>query len=379
MNKVNVRPVRTTRDKKVFIKFQWKVYEGNPYWVPPLLMDRRKLIDRKSNPFYKHAEMELFLAERDGEVVGRIGAIVNHNHNKEHNENIGFFGFFECVDDRDVANALFDNARQWLLARGVTAVRGPASPSVNDEYGLLIDGFDKSPVILMPYNPPYYQRLIEDCGFTKAKDLYAYHVQKATVFSEKLVRVSEMLKKREGLVFRALDMKHFDREIEIIRDLYSRGWSRNWGAVPMTKEEFDYVAKDLKHIVHPELVIFAEVKGKPVGFSLSLPDLNIVLKDNKKGYLIPGMIRLLLYKKRINVVRILILGVVPEYLNSGIGGALFYETGRRGIDHGFPDGEASWVLEDNIMMNRGAELMHGELYKKYRVYESALRQQARAQ
>lgn len=379
MNNVNVRPVRTKRDEKVFIKFQWKVYDGSPYWVPPLLMDRRKLIDRKTNPFYKHAEMELFLAERNGNVVGRIGAIVNHNHNKEHNENIGFFGFFECVDDHDVANALFNNARQWLLARGVTAIRGPASPSVNDEYGLLIDGFDKSPVILMPYNPPYYQRLIESCGFKKAKDLYAYHVQKDTVFSEKLVRVSEMLKKREGLVFRTLDMKHFDREVEIIRDLYSRGWSRNWGAVPMTKEEFDYVAKDLKHIVHPELVIFAEVKGQPVGFSLSLPDLNMVLKENKKGYLIPGLIRLMLYKKRINVVRILILGVLPEYLNSGIGGALFYETGRRGIDQGFPDGEASWVLEDNIMMNRGAELMNGELYKKYRVYESALRQQARAQ
>jgi GNAT superfamily N-acetyltransferase len=379
MNNVIVRPVRTTRDERMFIKFQWKVYEGNPYWVPPLLMDRRKLIDRKNNPFYNHAEMELFLAERQGDVVGRIGAIVNHNHNKEHNENIGFFGFFESFDDQDVANALFDNARQWLLARGVTAVRGPASPSVNDEYGLLIDGFDKSPVILMPYNPSYYQRLIEGFGFSKAKDLYAYHVQKATVFSEKLVRVSEMLKRREGLVFRSLDMKHFDREVEIIRELYSKGWSRNWGAVPMTKEEFDYVAKDLKHIVNPELVIIAEVKGTPVGFSLSLPDLNIVLKGNKNGYLIPGLIRLLLYKKRINVVRIIILGVLPEYLNSGIGGVLFYETGRRGIDRGFYNGEASWVLEDNIMMNRGAELMNGERYKRYRIYELPFRQQALAQ
>ena len=369
---VIVRPTRTKRDEKLFIKFQWKVYEGNPYWVPPLLMDRRKLIDRKNNPFYRHAEMELFLAERDGYVVGRIGAIVNDNHNKEHNEKRGFFGFFECHDDQAVANALFDNARQWLFARGMSAMRGPASPSVNDEFGLLIEGYDKSPVNLMPYNPPYYQRLIENYGFAKAKDLFAYHVRKEKVFSEKLVRVSEMVKKKESVVFRSLNFKDFDREIEIIRNLYSRGWSRNWGSVPMTKEEFDYVAKDLKQIVNPDLVIIAEVRGVPIGFALSLPDLNMVLKENKHGYFIPGVIRLLLHKKRINFLRIIILGVIPEYLNSGIGGALFYETGRRGVDRGYPQGEASWVLEDNVMMIRGAELMGGDRYKRYRVYDLAL-------
>lgn len=371
---VSVRAVRTKRDEKVFIKFQWNIYEGNPYWVPPLLMDRRKLIDRKNNPFYRHAEMELFLAERNGDVVGRIGAIVNHNHIKEHNEKIGFFGFFECIDDQDVADALFESAKQWLISRGMPAVRGPASPSVNDEFGLLIDGFDKPPVIMMPYNPPYYQRLIEHHGFTKVKDLFAYHVQKDKVMTEKLVRVSEMVKKKEGVVFRSLDLKNFDREVEIIRDLYSRGWSRNWGAVPMTKEEFDYAAKDLRQIVNPDLVIIAEVRGTPVGFALSLPDLNMVLKDNKKGYLIPGVIRLLLHKKRINVVRIVILGVLPEFLHSGIGGVLFYETAVRGIERGFYDGEAGWVLEDNLMMNRGAELLKGDRCKQYRLYDLALRQ-----
>lgn len=369
---VNVRPVRTKADEKRFIKFQWKVYEGNPHWVPPLLMDRRKLIDRKNNPFYRHAEMELFLAERGGEVAGRIGAIVNHNHNKEHNENIGFFGFFECVDDQTVANALFDAVTQWLQAKNVTAVRGPASPSVNDEYGLLVDGFDKSPAILMSYNPPYYQRLIEGYGFTKARDLFAYYVEKEKVFTEKLIRVSEAMKKREGVTFRSLDMKNFETDVEIIRDLYTRGWSRNWASVPMTKEEFDYAAKDLKPIVDPYLVIIAEVKGTPVGFGMSLPDLNIVLKDNKRGYLVPGLVRLLFFKKRIHFVRIVILGVVPEFLNSGIGGVLFYETARRGIEHGFVKGEASWVLEDNLMMNRGAQLLKGERYKTYRIYEMAL-------
>lgn len=352
-----------------FIKFQWKPYEGNPYWVPPLIMDRKKLLNRKKNPFYKHAEMELFLAERGREVVGRIGAIVNDNHNKEHQENIGFFGFFECVDDQEVANALFDAAKQWLTAKGVTAMRGPASPSVNDEYGLLVDGFDKSPAILMSYNPPYYQKLIETYGFVKAKDLYAFYLHSDRVFSDKLKRVTEIVKKKSGAVFRSLDMKRFDEEVRTIRELYNKGWSRNWGEVPMTTEEFDYVAKDLKQIVDPELVIIAEIRGKPIGFALTLPDYNMILKDNKKGRLLPALIRMLLFKKRIDFSRVMILGVLPEYLNSGIGGVLFYETGMRSVKQGYPHGEASWVLEDNTMMMRGAELMNGEKWKTYRVYD----------
>ena len=348
------------------------MYDGNPYWVPPLLMDRRKLIDTRKNPFYNHAEMELFLAERDGEVVGRIGAIVNHNHNKEHNENIGFFGFFESIDDQSVANALFDRAKEWLKRKGVSAIRGPASPSVNDEYGLLVEGFDKPPAVLMAYNPSYYPRLIENYGFSKAKDLYAYYLHEKMVFSEKFTRVSELVRKREGLVFRTLNMSDFDNEVMRIREMYNRGWSRNWGEVPMTEEEFKAVAKDLKPIVEPELVIIAESKGKPVGFALSLPDLNIVLKNNRNGRLIPGLIRLFLFKKRIDFIRIIILGVIPEYLNSGVGGVLFYETGRRAVAKGYPHGEASWVVEDNVMMVRGAQMMNGERYKTYRIYELAL-------
>jgi GNAT superfamily N-acetyltransferase len=355
-----------------FIKFQWKPYEGNPYWVPPLIMDRKKLIDRKKNPFYKHAEMELFLAERDGEPVGRIGAIVNDNHNKEHNENIGFFGFFECIDDQAVANTLFDEAKTWLKARGATAMRGPASPSVNDEYGLLVDGFDKSPAILMSYNPPYYQRLIETYGFVRAKDMYAFYLHSDRVFSDKLKRVTEIVKSKSGAVFRSLDMKRFDEEVQTIRELYNKGWSRNWGEVPMTTEEFEYVAKDLKQIVDPELVIIAEIRGKPVGFALTLPDYNIILKGNKKGRLLSAIIRMALFKKRIDFSRVMILGVLPEYLNSGIGGVLFYETGMRSVKQGYHHGEASWVLEDNTMMIRGAELMNGEKWKTYRIYDYAL-------
>ena len=372
MSSISIRPARTKKDETAFIKFQWKIYEGNPYWVPPLLLDRRKLIDRKKNPFYQHAEMELFLAERDGEIVGRIGAVVNHNHNKEHSDKVGFFGFFECQNDPAVAKLLFDSAAGWLKTRGMSAVRGPASPSVNDEYGLLIDGFDKPPAILMSYNPPYYQQLIENYGFKKAKDLFAYYLIDKKVFSEKFTRISEMAKKRDGLVFRTLNMKDFDNELVKIHELYSRGWERNWGEVPLTDAEFTYMAKDLKPIVNPEVVIIAESKGKAVGFGVSLPDLNIVLKDNKKGRLIPALIRMVLFKKRINFMRIVILGVLPEYRNSGIGGLLFYETGRKGVEQGYWQGEASWVLEDNLMMNRGAKLMNAEKSKTYRIYEMPL-------
>jgi len=372
MSTVSVQPVSSKKDTNRFIRFAWKIYDGSPHWVPPLLMDRRKLMDKEKNPFYKHSEAEFFLAHREGELVGRIGAIVNHNHNKEHNENIGFFGFFECINDQSVADALFGTATKWLKARGVTAVRGPANPSVNDEYGLLIDGFDRPPVILMPYNPPYYATLIEKAGFKKIKDLYAYHVSKEHVMTEKLQRVSEMVRQREGLTFRSLNMNDFDNEVARIKEVYNRAWQYNWGAVPMTDDEFLALAKDLKPVVVPELVVIAEYKGEPIGFSLSVPDLNIVLKHNKRGYLLPGLFRMMCQKKKINWVRILVLGVVRERQRTGAASVLFYETARRGIGLGYFDGEASWVLEDNTMMNRAAELMKGDRYKTYRIYQMSL-------
>ena len=339
MAEITIRPVQSSRDVRRFIKFQWVPYKDNPVWVPPLLMDRRKLIDKKKNPFYKHADAEFFLAERDGEVVGRIAAILN---NKQHNENIGFFGFFECIEDQAVAFALFDAAKNWLSAKGVDAIRGPASPSVNDEYGMLVEGFDRSPAILMSYNPPYYPAFTEAYGFAKAKD-------------------------------RSLNMKDFANEVQNIHELYTRGWTANWGEVPLTDEEFDYMAADLKAIVNPDLVVIAEVKGKPVGFGLSLPDYNEILKDNKHGWLIPGILRILLFKKRIKYARVVMLGVLPEFMNSGIGAILFYETGRRINRNGMPHGEASWVLEDNVMMNRGAQMMNGQIIKKHRLYQMSLR------
>jgi len=368
VNELTVRPICSKRDAYSFIRFLWKIYRDYPAWIPPLVMDRKKLMDREKNPFYKHSDAEFYLAERDGIVVGRIAAIINHNHNKEHGEKIGFFGFFECIDDQSVADALFDTVKKYLKERGVTAMRGPVNPSINDEIGLLIEGFDLSPAIMMTYNPPYYINLIEKYGFKKAKDLYAYLLDQRTVYTDRFNRAHELAKQRQKLSFRGFDMKHFYDEVDRVKKIYNKAWAKNWGAVPMTDEEFDALAADLKQIIVPDLVIFAEKEGKQIGFALSLPDINIALKYNKNGNILPALYYLKTKKKEINLVRILVLGVIPEYLSTGAGAALFYETAIRAKKLGYQYGEASWILEDNEPMVKSAEAMQGKITKRYRIY-----------
>jgi GNAT superfamily N-acetyltransferase len=372
MDGLIVRPIASKQDVNTFVRFLWKIYKNYPAWIPPLMMDRKKLMDRAKNPFYKHTDAEFYLAERDGEIVGRIGAIVNHNHNKEHNENIGFFGFFECINDQTVANTLFDKVKEYLLAHGVTAMRGPANPSVNDEYGLLVEGFDVSPTVMMTYNPPYYIELIEKYGFRKVKDLYAYLLDQDTVYTDRFNRAYELVKKRHNLTFRSFNEKRFNEEVARVKEVYNKAWAKNWGAVPMTDEEFDALAVDLKPVIVPELVIFAEKEGKTIGFALSLPDINVALKYNKNGYLLPGLYHLLTKKKKINLVRVIVLGVLPEFLGTGAGGALFYVTAMHAKKLGYQYGEASWILEDNDRMNKSAEAMQGVINKRYRIYEMGI-------
>jgi GNAT superfamily N-acetyltransferase len=374
MTDIVVRPVRAKADERRFIDFIYTHYRGYPHWVPPLRIERRKLIDTRKNPFYLHAERELFLAERAGRVVGRIGAIVNHNHNRRHDDRVGFFGFFESVDDQEVAAALVEAAKGFLRSRGLNAMRGPASPSVNDEYGLLIEGFDVPPAVMMPYNPPYYAALLEGCGLRKAKDLYAYlGSTESTLAQPKIVRANEILKKRSGLTYRSLDMKNFAADIERIKQVYNRAWQGNWGEVPMTGEEYDALARDLKPIVRPELVVIAETAGGAVaGFGLALPDINIALAGNRGGGLLRGLWLLLTRRSRIDCCRILVLGVLPEYKRTGAAGVLFYELAAHARELGFRQGEASWILEDNLMMIRAAETMQGRRCKTYRIYEMAI-------
>jgi hypothetical protein len=370
MNNINIRVVSSKKDLMQFIKLQWKIYKDDPYWVPPLIMDRKKLLNREKNPFYKHAEMEMFLAEKDGEVVGRISAIKNDLHNKYHNDKVGFFGFFECINDQVVANALFNKAKEWLKSKGCDEMRGPANPSSNDEYAMLLEGFEDEPRLLMTYNPKYYLDLCDNYGFKKAKDLNAYKISNEKITkSEKLKRVAEIATKRSGIIISQLDMKNFRKEIDKVKYVYNKAWAPNWGFVPLTEEELDAMAEDLKPLVEPSLVLFGEINGETVGFSLVMLDYNTVFKE-MNGRLFPfNFIKLKTLKKNIRWARIITLGIIPEFQKRGLDSVFYWEIVNRAQKLGIYLGEASWILEDNEMMNRGAEVMNGELYKKYRMYE----------
>ncbi len=373
MSEITVKPVQSKKDFKTFLKFPWKVYKNDPYWVPPLFIEKKKILDKKKNPFFKRADMEMFLAEKNGETVGRIAAIRNDVHNEVHNENIGFFGFFESINDQDVANKLFETAEKWCKDQGLDAIRGPANPSSNDEYALLIEGFDDSPRLMMTYNPKYYMDLIENYGFKKIKDLYAWKIENDKIMkSEKLLRVSEIARKRSGIKIREVDMKNFKKELEIVKYIYNKAWAPNWGFIPMTDEEIDALASDLKPLIEPSIVLFGEIDGKPVGFALVMLDYNQIFKE-MNGHLFPfNFIKLYTKRKQIKWARIITLGIIPEYQKRGLDAVFYYEIAKRAEKIGILLGEASWILEDNEMMNRGAKVMNGTLYKKYRVYQKEI-------
>lgn len=367
---VTVKTVSSKKELMQFIKLPWKIYKNDPYWVPHLLMDRKKILSKEKNPFFKHAEMEMYLAEKNGEIVGRIAAIKNDLHIKYHNENAGFFGFFECINDQEVANALFDKAKAWCKSKGLDIMRGPANPSSNDEWGMLIEGFDDEPRIMMTYNPRYYLDLCNNYGFCKAKDLHAYKLENHKVMSsEKLKRVAELAAQRAGLKISSLNMKDFNGELEKVKTVYNKAWAPNWGFVPLTDDEIDALAVDLKPLVDPSLVLFGEINGEVIGFALVIRDYNQVFKK-MNGRLFPfGWLHLVFGKKKITWSRVITLGVIPQYQKRGLDAVFYYEIVQRAHDLGIDLGEASWILEDNEMMNRGAEVMKGDLYKKYRVYE----------
>ncbi len=373
---VQIRTVTSQSDTNDFIDAQWLFYKNDPNFVPPLKMDRRKLLNKKVNPFYKHAEMELFLAERNGAVVGRIGAIVNWNHNKTHNDSVGFFGFFECEDNQETANALFESAAQFLRRYDMTAMRGPLNPSMNDESGLLVEGFDSPPVVLMTYNPPYYADLIEKAGLAKVKDLLAYHLHNEHYLSDKLQRLTNIVRERNHVTVRSVNFKNkqqFFNDVNTLKTIYNAAWEPNWGFVKMTDEEFDFLANDLKQIADPDFTLILEIKGKPVGFALGLPDINQCLIHNKKGGILGGIWHLLTKKKQITYTRIIVLGVLPEYQKTGVDAVLYWDLGDKARKKGRPYGEASWILEDNVMMNRAlTTTMLGKVYKKYRLYEKGI-------
>ncbi|NIM99259.1 MAG: hypothetical protein GTO24_14615 [candidate division Zixibacteria bacterium] len=370
--KLVIEPVQKRKDLLEFIKFPWQVYKDDPYWVPPLIMERKEFLNKEKNPFFKHAEVVLYLARREGQTVGRIAGIVNHNHIEFHQEKAGFFGLFECERHYEVTKALLDSVRGWLKARGMQIMRGPANFSSNEDWGLLLEGFDSPPVIMMPYNPSYYLELVESYGMTKAKDLYAYFIDETLPTPERVVRMAESIKKKVGVTVRNVDMKDFKGEVKRIKQIYNSAWSKNWGFIPMTDKEFDHLAKNLKQIVDPHMVFIAEVNNKPAGFSLALPDFNQVLAK-LNGRLFPlGIFKLFWHTKvrnKIDGVRIITMGVVPKYQRRGIDTVFYAETYNVGVKRGYKWAEMSWVLEDNVLMNRTLELLGAKVYKKYRIYE----------
>ncbi|MGA9524826.1 MAG: N-acetyltransferase [Myxococcaceae bacterium] len=375
-SEVTITPVQSKADKDAFIRFPYALYKNDPNWVPPLLMERYDFLNSKKNPWFEFGTVELFLARRKGEVVGRIAAVNDPRYNEFHGTNQGFFGMFDAVDDAAVAKGLFDAAAQWCRSRGFNKMMGPASFSSNYEFGTLVEGFDAPPVVMMAYNPRYYPALIEAVGLKKAKDLLAWELSSSVPPPEKVARVADKIRKREGIVVRPVNLKDFEAEAQRIKDIYNSAWEKNWGFVPMTEHEFDHLARDLKQVVVPDLLMIAEVNGEPVAFSMTIPDANVVYKaagGRLTRYGLPiGLVKMLLAMRKMKRLRLITLGIKPGYRKRGIDAILYLDTLRKAKELGYSGGEISWTLEDNDLVNRAIESMGGRKYKTYRVYERDL-------
>jgi hypothetical protein len=376
MSSIEIKKVKSNKELMQFIKLPWNIYKNDPSWVPPLIMDRKKLLNKNTNPFFQHSEMDLFLAFKDRKIAGRIAAITNENHNKFHEDNVGFFGFFESINDIEVSNALFATVENWLTDHGKNGILGPMNPSTNDEAGLLIDGFDTPPFVLMCHNPSYYSELIEKYGFTKAKDLWAWYINSETAnknISEKMYRVAEKSVEKYGLTVRTINFKNMKQEVKILKEIYNNAWSKNWGFVPMTDDEFNHLAADMKQVADEDFIFIVEKEGRPIGFSLTLPNINEVLIKIKNGKLFPtGLFKLLFGLKKVKTVRVITLGIIKEYQFAGFSSIMILKTIKTALDKGLKGGEMSWILEDNQAMNSPIESLGSKKHKIYRIYHKQI-------
>lgn len=372
---MEIESVEGSRGLSAFIDVAWRIPDSvrHPRWVPPLRMMVRDALDTKRNPFYRDAGMALFIARRDGRPVGRIAAIENRAHNRVHADRVGFFGFFECADEPAAARALVAAAEAWLKARGLECIRGPVSPSTNYECGLLVHGSDEHPVFLTPWNPPYYEQLLLSTGLGVARNLLGYWLpygEPGYEIPPRLTALAERAAARAQLTFRDLEPSRFWSEVELCWDIYNSAWERNWGFVPMTREEFLHMAASLKPLLVPQFAFLAEVQGEPAGFMLSVPDYNLVLKRIPNGRLFPfGIVRLLRGKSRIRTGRIIALGIKSEFRTGSVLPVFMHEATRRAIAYNSPGAEASWVLEENQAMRQPIESFGGRVYRRWRIYE----------
>lgn len=364
-----VRPVASRTDLGRFIDYPYRRYRDNRYWVPPLRMSEWERFTPKKNPFCEHGRIVPLLAERAGRVVGRVAGIDNDNHRATHGDDLAFFGFFEAEDEAAAA-ALYQAVEAWARGLGRSGLRGPVNPTMDDGAGFQLDAFDTSPFVLMPYSAPEYPGYAEAAGFKKAKDLYAWLVTEERGLGERLLRLIERVRERYRPTLRTADMKHYKRELGILKQIYNAAWEKNWGFVKVTDAEMDKLASDLKLILDPEVVVFAEIGGETAGLAVGLPDINQVFKRIPDGRLLPfGLVPLLRRKRLIDRIRMPILGVMPQYRNKGLELLMIHEVYTRGTAKGYRACECSWILEDNDAMNAGIKAAGGELYKTYRVYQ----------
>ena len=380
--RVEIREINpeNKRELKKFVMLEWKIYKNDPNWVPPLIDEDIKRLSPKHNPFFEHSKVKLFMAFKDGKPVGRIDAHIDYNFNEFHDEDAGFFGFFESINDKEIAHALFDKAVNWLKERGMKVIYGPMNFTTNDdECGLLIDGFNSPPVFGMTYNPPYYIDLIESYGFEKAKDLVAYLITIDEEYKKFIAHLERRLKplaekaQEWGFTIRNVNMKDLNNEVKRIFNIYNSAWEANWGFVPFTEKEIEHLAQGLKQIVIPELAKIVEYNGDPAAFGLLIPDINQVLKK-MNGRLFPfGFIKFLTGLKKIDGLRLLALGIKKGYRRKGADSLLYYHMMKDAIAmNRFRYCEVSWLLEDNYLIIRATKFMGGKQYKTYRVYQKSL-------
>jgi GNAT superfamily N-acetyltransferase len=368
---LTIETIGSRKPSRAFIDLPYALYGNDPNWVPALRMDEKTKLDSSKHPFWGHAERELFMAYRDGRAVGRIGAIHDRLWEETHGEKAAYWGWFECADDREAAAALFEAAANWARTKGCTRLIGPMSPSPSDIVGTQITGFEGSPVIMMPYNPPYHDALISSCGNSKWKDLAAWLLDSPDI-PERLARIMPRIEAKGGFSLRPIDMKDYDNEVARFAELYNHFERVNSIYTPMTPPEVVQLAKDLKMAIDPDITLFVEVEGKLVGAAFSLPDMNVSLKA-AHGRLFPfGLFRLLAARKNIHLIRVLSMGVHEDYRNRGIDLAMYYHLYKRGVPKGYFGAEMSWVEEDNVSMTNTAIKIGGKPYRKYRMYERPL-------
>ena len=358
----------TPRLRGQFIDLPYRFYASDPRFVPMLRRDEHRRFEPRHNPFLEHADIRLWLATRGGADVGRIAVIDDRLHNETHGERISWFGFFEAVD-ADVARQLLAVVEDHAARRGSTAVRGPVNPSLHEAAGLLVEGFDDSPYALMPYNPPAYPTYVESAGYAKSKDLYSWHFDVTAPMPARIARIAERVRGRYGITVRPVDLSRFDAELEILKVVYRAAWAGNWGFVPPTDAEIRQLAVELRPVADPELVLFAEMNGEPVGCAVSIPDVNQVLK-RMNGRLFPfGIFHFLRRRQIITRTRMLMLGVLPSVRRLGLYPLLIAEAAERTARRGYRHAEVGWTLEDNTLINAGIAAAGGAHYKTYRLYE----------